>query len=94
VNSETPDRTDAARRARTRTVMIVNGMFDMALAGFFLGWGNSVLQLERGTAWLIAAVLAAGGVISFFVATLGFGRKGTGRALDEGEDANEPVVRR
>ena len=82
----------AARRARTRTMFIANGFFDMAAAGFFLGWGASVLKLEYSTAWLIAAVLAASGVISFFIATLGFGRKGTERALDEGED--EPVVRR
>ena len=88
----TPDRTDAARRARTRTLLIANGFFDMAAAGFFLGWGASVLKLEYSTAWLVAALLAASGVISFFIATLGFGRKGQGRALDEGED--EPVIRR
>lgn len=88
-----PDRADAARRARTRTLLIANGFFDMAAAGFFLGWGASVLKLEYSTAWLIAAVLAASGVISFFIATLGFGRKGQGRALDEGED-DEPVIRR
>ena len=75
-------------------MLIANGFFDMAAAGFFLGWGASVLKLEYTTAWLIAAVLAASGVVSFFIATLAFGRKGTGRALDEGEDANEPVVRR
>ncbi|HEY7607796.1 MAG TPA: hypothetical protein VIF14_01080 [Alphaproteobacteria bacterium] len=88
-----PDRTDAERRARMRTALIANGLIDMATAGFFLGWGASVLKLEYRTAWLIAAILAAAGVVSFFVATLGFGRKGAGRALDEGED-NEPVVRR
>ena len=87
-----PDRADAARRARTRTMLIANGFFDMAAAGFFLGWGASVLKREYSTAWLIAALLAASGVISFFIATLGFGRKGQGRALDEGED--EPVIRR
>lgn len=92
--SETQSHADAARRARTRTLLIANGFFDMAIAGFFLGWGASVLGLEYATAWLIAAVLAASGVISFFVATLGFGRKGTGRALDEGEDRDEPVIRR
>ena len=93
-----PDRTDAVQRAKKRTVFIINGMIDMALAGFFLGWGNSLLGLERTTAWLIAAILASGAIISFFVATLAFGRKGTGPALDEGEDApkedREPVVRR
>ena len=88
----TPDRADAARRARTRTMLIANGFMDMAAAGFFLGWGHSVVGLEHQTAWLIAAVLAASGVVSFFIATLGFGRKGQGRALDEGED--EPVIRR
>ena len=88
-----PDRTDAERRARKRTVFILNGMFDMAVAGFFFGWGASVLKLERGTAYLIAAFLAVSAVVSFFVATLAFGRKGRGGALDEGED-NEPVVRR
>jgi hypothetical protein len=94
-----PTANSAARRARTRTMLIANGFLDMAAAGFFLGWGASVLKLEYATAWLIAAILAASGVVSFFIATLAFGRKGTGRALDEGEDderedANEPVVRR
>lgn len=78
--------------------MIANGFLDMAIAGFFLGWGHSVAGLEHQTAWLIAAVLAASGVISFFVATLAFGRKGRGRELDEGEDSvrekDEPVIRR
>ncbi len=91
--NETPTRTEAAQRATKRTAFIVVGMIDMAVAAFFLGWGNSVLGLERTTAWLVAAVLAAGSVISFFVATLAYGRKGTGPALDEGEE-NEPVVRR
>lgn len=90
----TPNRADAARRARMRTIMIANGFLDMAAAGFFLGWGASVLGLEYRTAYLIAAALAASGVVSFFIATLGFGRKGTGRALDEGEDRDEPVIRR
>jgi hypothetical protein len=89
-----PNAADAARRARTRTMLIANGFFDMAAAGFFLGWGASVLKLEYSTAWLIAAVLAASGVVSFFIATLGFGRKGQGRALDEGEREDEPVIRR
>jgi hypothetical protein len=89
-----PTQADAARRARTRTVLIANGFFDLAAAGFFLGWGASVLKLEYTTAWLISALLAASGVVSFFIATLAFGRKGTGRALDKGEDENEPVVRR
>ena len=88
-----PNRADAERRARIRTVLIFNGLVDMAVAGFFLGWGASVLKLEYRTAWLAAAILAAGGIVSFFVATLGFGRKGAGAALDEGEDS-EPVVRR
>jgi hypothetical protein len=94
VSGSTHTQADAARRARVRTMLIANGFFDMAAAGFFLGWGAPVLKLEYTTAWLIAAVLVASGVISFFIATLGYGRKGTGRALDEGEDANEPVVRR
>lgn len=93
-----PSHADAARRARVRTLMIANGFLDMAIAGFFLGWGHSVAGLEHQTAWLIAAVLAASGVISFFVATLAFGRKGRGRELDEGEDSvrekDEPVIRR
>ena len=89
---ETPTRADAARRARTRTLLIANGFIDMAIAGFFLGWGHSIVGLEHQTAWLVAAVLAASGVVSFFIATLAFGRKGRGRALDEGED--EPVIRR
>lgn len=93
-----PTHADAARRARVRTLMIANGFLDMAIAGFFLGWGHSVAGLEHQTAWLIAAVLAASGVISFFVATLAFGRKGRGRELDEGEDSvrekDEPVIRR
>jgi hypothetical protein len=88
-----PDRTDAERRARVRTALIVSGLIDLALAGFFLGWGASLLALEYRVAWLIAAVLAAAGVVTLFVATLGFGRKGAGRALDDGED-DEPVVRR
>ena len=94
MKQHTPDKADATRRARTRTLLIANGFFDMAAAGFFLGWGASVLKLEYGTAWLVAAALAASGVVSFFIATLGFGRKGRGRALDEGEDSDEPVVRR
>ncbi|MFO0988346.1 MAG: hypothetical protein U1F37_13415 [Alphaproteobacteria bacterium] len=93
-----PTHADAARRARVRTLMIANGFLGMAIAGFFLGWGHSVAGLEHQTAWLIAAVLAASGVISFFVATLAFGRKGRGRELDEGEDSvrekDEPVIRR
>lgn len=92
--SDPPTHADAARRARVRTFMIANGFLDMAIAGFFLGWGHSVVGLEHQTAWLVAAVLAASGVISFFVATLAFGRKGRGRELDEGEDRNEPVIRR
>jgi hypothetical protein len=91
---QTPNAADAARRARTRTALIVNGFMDMAAAGFFLGWGAPVLGLEHRVAYLIAAVLAASGVISFFIATLAFGRKGQGRALDEGEDRDEPVIRR
>lgn len=87
-----PNAADAARRARTRTLLIANGFFDMAIAGFFLGWGHSIVGLEHQTAWLVAAVLAASGVVSFFIATLAYGRKGRGRALDEGED--EPVIRR
>jgi hypothetical protein len=92
-------RDSAARRARVRTFMIANGFLDMAIAGFFLGWGHSVAGLEHQTAWLIAAALAASGVISFFIATLAFGRKGRGRELDEGEasvpeDRDEPVIRR
>ncbi len=88
-----PGKSDADRRARIRGVLIFGGLFDLALAGFFLAVGHSVLALEHRFAWLIAAVLAAGGVIILFVATLGFGRKGEGRALDEGED-DEPVIRR
>jgi hypothetical protein len=91
---QAPDRADAARRARTRTMLIANGFLDMAAAGFFLGWGAPVLGLEYRAAYLIAALLAASGVVSFFIATLAFGRKGRGRALDEGEDADEPVIRR
>ena len=94
MTEHSPNAADAARRARTRTMRIANGFLDLAAAGFFLGWGASVLKLEYGTAWLIAAVLAASGVVSFFIATLGFGRKGEGRALDEGEDSDEPVIRR
>jgi hypothetical protein len=89
-----PTHADTARRARVRTFLIANGFLDMAIAGFFLGWGHSIVGLERQTAWLIAAMLAASGVISFFIATLAYGRKGRGRALDEGEDSNEPVIRR
>lgn len=89
-----PTHSDAARRAMVRTLLIANGFFDMAVAGFFLGWGHSIVGLEHHTAWLIAAVLAASGVVSFFIATLAFGRKGRGRALDEGEEPDEPVVRR
>ncbi len=89
-----PNAADAARRARVRTLLIANGFIDMAIAGFFLGWGHSVLGLDHQTAWLIAAVLAASAVVVFFVATLAFGRKGQGRALDEGEDSGGPVVRR
>ena len=94
-----PTYADAARRSRVRTFMIANGFLDMAIAGFFLGWGHSIVGLEHQTAWLVAAVLAASGVISFFVATLAFGRKGRGRELDEGEDSvpeqrDEPVIRR
>ncbi len=99
MNPSAPTPADAARRARLRTLLIANGFLDMAIAGFFLGWGHSVVGLEHQTAWLIAAVLAASGVVIFFIATLAFGRKGQGRALDEGEDRpdkapNEPVVRR
>lgn len=93
-----PTPADAARRARVRTLLIANGFLDMAIAGFFLGWGHSVAGLEHQTAWLIAAVLATSGVVVFFIATLAFGRKGQGRALDEGESPDEPpdqpVVRR
>jgi hypothetical protein len=92
--SSTPTRADAERRARTRMAMILSGLVDFAIAGFVLGWGHSVLGLEYQTAWLIAAVLAAFGVVTMFIATLAFGRKGRGRALDEGEDRDEPVIRR
>jgi len=87
-----PGREDAERRARARTILIFAGLFDMALAGFFLGWGHSLLGLEHRVAWLIAALLAAAAVSTFFIATLVYGRRGSRRALDEGED--EPVVRR
>jgi hypothetical protein len=94
MNDRIPTHADAARRARARTFLIANGFFDMAIAGFFLGWGHSVAGLEHQTAWLIAAVMAASGVISFFIATLAYGRKGRGRELDDGEDRDEPVIRR
>lgn len=90
-----PDHAEAARRARVRTVLIFAGIMDLALAGFFLGWGTKLLQIEYRAAWMMAAALAAGGVIILFVATLGYGRRGTGRALDPGEeDEREPIVRR
>ena len=87
-----PQKGSAAQRARTRTILIFAGFFDMALAGFFLGWGARVFEIERPIAYLIAAVLAAGAVSIFFIATLAYGRRGTERGLD-GED-DEPVVRR
>ena len=93
MNAALPDRTDAQRRARIRTGLIFNGFVDMAAAGFFLGWGASLLKLEHRVAWIVAALLAASGVVSFLIATLAFGRRGTGRALDGGED-DGPVVRR
>jgi len=89
---QTPTAADAARRARTRMAMIVSGLVDLALAGFFLGWGHSVLGLEHRVAWLIGAALAAFGLATIFVATLVYGRRGQGRARGEGE--NEPVIRR
>ena len=58
----------------------------------FLGWGAALLKLEDRVAGLVAALLAASGVIAFFIATLAFGRRGSGRALDGGDDG--PVVRR
>lgn len=88
-----PENGNPAQRARMRTILIFAGIFDFALAGFFLGWGAPVLQLEYRFAWMIAAALAASGVVIIFIATLGFGRKGTGPALDDGED-QEPIVRR
>jgi len=91
-----PEKGNLSQRAKMRTILIFAGIFDLALAGFFLGWGAPVLQIEYRFAWMIAAVLAAGGVIIIFVATLGFGRRGTERALDEGDTADDdgPVVRR
>lgn len=97
MNQDRPTHADAARRARIRTLLITLGFIDMAIAGFFLGWGAPVLKFEYSTAWLIAAVFAASGVVTFFIATLAFGRKGQRRALDDGEDAvggDEPVIRR
>ena len=93
MNSRTPTREDAERRARVRTALIYSGILDLALAGFFLGWGAPVLGLEYRVAWLIAAALAAGGVAVLLTATLAYGRRGTGRALDDGED-DGPVIRR
>lgn len=84
---------DGQRRARNRSILIFAGFVDMAIAGFFLGWGHSLLGLEHRVAWLIAAVLAAAAVSTFFIATLAYGRRGQRRALDEGED-DGPVVRR
>jgi hypothetical protein len=93
-----PTPEDAARRARLRTAFIYVGIVDFILAGFFLGWGASLLGFEYRVAWLVAAVLAASGVVSFFIATLAFGRRGAGRALDDGENADGedggPIVRR
>ncbi|MCW5770526.1 MAG: hypothetical protein KIT16_02735 [Rhodospirillaceae bacterium] len=91
-----PNRDDAQRRARSRTVLIFAGIFDLVLAGLVLGWGTKVLQIEHQMAWLIAAVLAAGGVVILFIATLAFGRRGTGAPLDPGEDKDDrgPIVRR
>ena len=89
-----PEKGNAEHRAIMRTALIFGGIFDLALAGFFLGWGASLFQIEYRFAWMIAAALAAGGVIVLFVATLVYGRKGEERALDEGEGDNEPVVRR
>jgi len=94
MNATTPSREDAERRARVRTALIYSGLLDLALAGFFLGWGAPVLGLEYRVAWIVAAVLAAGGVAVIFTATLAYGRRGTGRALDEGEDDPPPVIRR
>jgi len=87
-----PEKGNPSQRARMRTILIFAGIFDFALAGFFLGWGAPVLQMEYRFAWMIAAALAGGGVVIIFIATLGYGRRGTERALD-GED-DEPVVRR
>jgi hypothetical protein len=88
----TNDPTAAARRARTRAIFIYVGLVDLALAGFFLGWGAALLKLEDRVAGLVAALLAASGVIAFFIATLAFGRRGSGRARAGGDDG--PVVRR
>ena len=88
-----PKKNDPKQRALARTMLIFGGIFDMALAGFFLAFGHSVLQIEYRFAWMIAAALAAGGVIILFIATLGFGRQGQRRDLDEGEN-DEPIVRR
>jgi len=32
--------------------------------------------------------------VVLLTATLAYGRRGSGRALDDGEDENEPVIRR
>ena len=94
MNATTPTHEAAERRARVRTALIYSGLLDLALAGFFLGWGAPLLELEYRAAWLIAALLAVGGVAVLLTATLAYGRRGTGRALDEGEDDPPPVIRR
>lgn len=87
-----PQHVNAAQRAKVRTMLVLGGFLDIALAAFFLGWGAEVFEIEPRVAWLIAAALALGGV-SIFVAALAFGRRRSEQALDRGND-DGPVVRR
>lgn len=86
-----PNPVHAARRAKARMAMIFSGLVDLALAGFFLAFGRSLVGLEEQAAWMIAGLLAAIGVVTLFVALFVFGRKDRA-GLDKRED--EPVIRR
>ncbi len=91
MTSATPNRTDAARRARTRMAMMLSGLVDLALAGFFLGWGESIVGLEERVAWLIAAALAAFGIATILAAMVVYGRR---RRAPDAQEHDEPIVRR
>ncbi len=73
------------RNGRIRTLVLVAGLLDLALAGFILAFGRETLRLERQIAWYLAALLAASAVGVIFIATLGF---------DGRERTDQRVIRR
>lgn len=87
-----PEKGNLKQRAMLRAILIFGGIVDLALAGFFLGWGERLFQIEAYIAQILAGGMAFAGVTIIVVALTIFGRKRDGRVIDENNDG--PVIRR